>query len=48
MEAKDSSETSVQFQRTTRRYIPEGRTLDITDLKHINLLIEKEENTWKT
>jgi hypothetical protein len=27
MEAKSSSETSVDFQRTTRRYIPEHRTL---------------------
>jgi hypothetical protein len=27
MEAKCSSETSVDFQRTTRRRIPEGRTL---------------------
>jgi hypothetical protein len=26
MEAKYSSETSVDFQRTTRRYIPEDRT----------------------
>jgi hypothetical protein len=27
MEAIFSSETSVDFQRTTRRYIPEGSTL---------------------
>jgi hypothetical protein len=27
MEATSSSETSVDFQRTTRRYIPEDRTL---------------------
>jgi hypothetical protein len=29
MEAKCSSETSVDFQRTTRHYIPEDRTLQI-------------------
>jgi hypothetical protein len=27
METTSSSETSVEFQRTTRRYIPEGSTL---------------------
>jgi hypothetical protein len=29
MEAKRSSETSVEFQPTTRRYIPEDRTLQL-------------------
>jgi hypothetical protein len=29
MEAVCSTETSVDFQRTTRRYIPEDRTLNI-------------------
>jgi hypothetical protein len=27
MEATSSSETSVEFKRTTRRFIPEGRNL---------------------
>jgi hypothetical protein len=30
-EAMCSSETSADFQRTTRRYIPEGRTLHLND-----------------
>jgi hypothetical protein len=33
MEATYSSETSVDFQRTTRRYIPEDRTLYIQSVQ---------------
>jgi hypothetical protein len=42
MEATCSSETSVDFQRTTRRYVPEDRTLQYftlsNELNEINFL----------
>jgi hypothetical protein len=37
MEATYCSETSVDFQRTTRRYIPEDRTLQRTNLLALSL-----------
>jgi hypothetical protein len=42
MEEICSSETSVDFQRTTRRYIPEDSTLDnlIVELYWVNLRSE--------
>jgi hypothetical protein len=37
MEATCSSETSVDFQRTTRRYIPEDRTLHTNNYYHVTI-----------
>jgi hypothetical protein len=39
MEATSSSETSVDFQRITRRYVPEARTHSVLLL--VFLLVEK-------
>jgi hypothetical protein len=40
MEATYSSEASVDFQRTTRRYIPEDRTLHDHRCKNITFYLE--------
>jgi hypothetical protein len=39
MKAIFSSETSVDFQRTTRRYIPEDRTLQV-EYSHMTIYPE--------
>jgi hypothetical protein len=41
MEVTYSSETSVDFQRTTRRYIPEDRTLQTHRCENLKTYIEQ-------
>jgi hypothetical protein len=43
-----SSETSVDFQRTTRRYIPEGITLHIHPCENLKLVTVLNYHTMKT
>jgi hypothetical protein len=46
METTSSSETSVYYQRTTRRYIPEDRTLHNLRCENLKSYIKKVVTTF--